>query len=182
MFLLKISLDVFMKYFPKMFEYYSEVLEDICALVPDCKRPLGDLPFFAVTLNVGEQSVCDIHVDGSNLAGGLCLASPFGSFDHKRGGHLILHELNLVLSLPSGSFVLFPSGLISHENIPIHPHEDRRVFTAFSPASAFQWKENGFLLVNETEKVTAKVSKERGASQWARQKERFPHYRIARFS
>lgn len=141
-------------------------------MAPDCSKALGDLPLFSITLNVGDHSICKPHVDGANLSGGLCLVSPYGSFDHIKGGHLILHELRLVLSLPTGSFVLFPSALITHENIPISAGETRKAFTAFSPAAIFQWRDNGFARVNEGLKEELMD----GEFQWARQKSRFPHY------
>jgi hypothetical protein len=152
------------------------VFDDVFQVSPKCKKPLGDLPFFSITLNVGDKSICIPHVDGNNLTGGLCLASPYGYFDHIRGGHLILHELRLVLALPSGSFILFPSGLITHENIPISAGEVRRAFTAYSPASIFRWRDNGFRLMNEG--VKAELLD--GELQWAIQKSRFPHYFSAR--
>jgi hypothetical protein len=128
----------------------------------------GPLPFASFTLNVGDQSCCQLHVDGCNLAGGICLVSPYGKYDWKKGGHLILHELKVVLALPPGSMVFFPSALISHENIPIAPGEERRVFTAFSPANMFQWVENGF------GRVESPGTDESGAAEWARQRARFP--------
>lgn len=141
--------------------------------MPDCNPPAGDLPFAGITLNVGRQSICEIHVDGCNLAGGLCMVAPFGRFDHTKGGHIILHELRLVVSLPSGSIIFFPSGLISHENIPISPHESRRAFTAFSPSAMFQWIDSGFHSVPD---LPNRTRWENGAREWIEQKSRFPHY------
>lgn len=142
-------------------------------MVPDCSPPAGDLPFAGITLNVGRQCICEIHVDGCNLAGGVCMVAPFGQFDHTKGGHLILHELRLVLSLPSGSKIFFPSGLISHQNIPIAEHESRRAFTAFSPSAMFQWIDSGFKPVPD---IPAQIRWELGEREWKAQKARFQHY------
>jgi hypothetical protein len=166
-------IDVFLKYFPKHYDYYDSCLQSVCAITPGCNRAASDLPFAGYTLNVGKQCVCRIHVDGSNLAGGLCMVSPFGQFDHTKGGHLILHELNLVLALPPGSIILFPSGLISHQNIPIATDESRQAFTAYSPAYLFQWVEAGFAPVGSKSKDCAW---ELGEVEWQKQKSRFPHY------
>lgn len=165
--------DAFLHYFPKLYEYYENSLEACCTLVPDCTRPAGDLPFAGFTLNVGRQCICEIHVDGCNLAGRVCLVAPFGEFDHLKGGHLILHELRIIVSLPSGSMIFFPSGLISHENIPISVHESRRAFTAFSPSAMFQWIDSGFKSVSDAPR---KVRWEQGNNQWKLQKSRFLHY------
>ena len=114
-------------------------------MVQDCYRPTdSSLPFTSYTLNVGKQCVCKAHKDGANLSTGLCLVCPFGNYDYQQGGHLILHELKMILEVPPGYMVLFPSALITHENIPIQENEDRRVITGFTPASIFQWVENGY--------------------------------------
>lgn len=164
------EIDVFLKYFPEIYEYYDDALDSVCSQT-ECERVAGDLPFASYTLNVGQQSVCRLHVDGCNPPGGVCLASPYGDFSYREEGHLILHELNLVLALPPGSFILFPSALISHQNIPIRPGKERRSFTAFSPGSMFQWIENGFDPVPKR----SKAEKNRlGHLEWKRQKKRFP--------
>lgn len=73
------------------------------------------------------------------------MVSPFGEFDYELGGHLILHDLHVILEVPSGSIVFFPSALITHENIPVQGHETRRAITGYSSASLFQFADNGFL-------------------------------------
>jgi hypothetical protein len=157
--------------FPDHYKYYWETLEKVCEKMDRIEPSAEHLPFSSYTLNVGQQSCCPIHVDGCNLAGGICLVSPYGTYSWKKGGHLVLHELKLVLALPPGSFVLFPSALISHENVPIGQKESRRAFTAFSPANLFQWVENGFEpvpILPHDEKI------KRGREEWFRQKKRFP--------
>lgn len=158
--------------FPDHYEYYWQTLEKVCERLDEIEPSAEHIPFSSFTLNVGQNSCCKLHVDGSNLAGGICLVSPYGSYDWRKGGHLILHELKVILALPPGSFVLFPSALISHENIPIAPTEDRRVFTAFSPARLFQWVENGFGPVLELLECERSLL---GRVEWARQKARFPY-------
>lgn len=168
-----INLDVFLKYFPSVFDYYQDTLEQVCSLVPGCNVPSNDLPFASYTLNVGKQCTCNNHVDACNLACGLCMVCPFGHFDHKKGGHLIMHELKLVLSVPSGSIVYFPSALISHENIPIAAGETRQAFTAFSPATLFQWADNGYSSVDKT--LTKLEKQTKGKEDWTLHKSRFCH-------
>src|SRR5215469_16308395 len=98
-----------MAFFPKIFEYYKKkTLESTKNLIPDCSRCHPNLPFAKVTLNIGRQSVCHAHCDGCNLPGGHCMVSPNGNYNHATGGHLILHELRMVIALPPGSIIFFP--------------------------------------------------------------------------
>lgn len=135
--------------------------------------PVIDLPFASYTFNLGDHSTCKAHIDGSNLVTGLCLAIPLGNFDHSKGGHLILHELQMVLELPSGSIVLFPSGMITHENTNIQPHEERQAFTAFSSSSLFQWVDNGFDAVPKCLSQDQRIAL--GHKVWASRRSRLPH-------
>ena len=113
----------FLRYFPELYKYYNKVLEHVCTLSTSCKFPVRDLPFQSFTFNVGDQLICLPHKDGENLAHGLCLALPIGEFNHTRGGHIIFHKLKMYIELPSGGFVLFPSSIITHENIGISKTE-----------------------------------------------------------
>jgi hypothetical protein len=148
-------------------------LELICTLSPECNFPFKDLPFSSYTLNIGQQSICNVHVDGNNLTSGLCLVIPFGNFNPQNGGHLILHELRMVLELPPGSIVLFPSAIISHENIAVEAHQERRSLTAYTPGSMFQWVEDAFDRVPKFPNKEAKITY--GNAAWTIGKARFPH-------
>jgi hypothetical protein len=163
-----------MKYFPELFEYYDNVLESVCVLSEDCNFPYRDLPFASFTLNVGKKCICNVHVDSSNLSTGLCLVIPLGNFDPGKGGHLILHELRLFLELPPGSIVLFPSAIITHENVSISEGETRQAFTAFTPALMFQWSANGF---NRVPEMSKQERIDYGTFHWNRGKSLFPHIR-----
>jgi hypothetical protein len=163
--------DAMCLHFPDQFDYYWDNLEKACKATTDCAPCAYDLPFASITLNVGRRSCSELHVDANNLAGGLCLVSPYSNFDWKHGGHLVLHQLKVALALPPGSLAFFPSALISHENVPIALHEERRVFTAYSPARLFQWVENGFQPVPHP---PDNVKRKRGEEDWKRQVRRFP--------
>ena len=157
----------------------------VSTLIYDGSAPSKQVPFASFTLNIGDQCICGAHVDGSNLACGICFASPFGKIDYKKGGHLILHELKLVLEVPPGSFVFFPSGLITHENIPISEGELRQSITGFTPGSLFQWADNGFRRLNQINKPKHRlvpkvnpVKLARPADEvWRSMTRRFPHIR-----
>jgi hypothetical protein len=174
-----------------MHRYYWSTLGLSSPLVYDGSAPSNEVPFSGFTLNVGDQCICGAHRDGCNLSCGLCLASPFGNFDYRKGGHLILHELRLVFELPPGSFILFPSALITHENIPVAEAEFRQSITGFTPGTLFQWVDNGFRRINEMRlpRLNLKENWKRKRCmrhlhvktsnseliQWSRMTSRFPH-------
>jgi len=135
--------------------------------------PVPGVFFTSFTLNVDERCICGPHVDGSNLASGMCLVSPIGNFDPQKGGHLILHNLKLIFEVAPGSICLIPSAIITHSNIGIGPGETRRAITAYTPASYFQYYEEGFKGVLER---LHKEAKALGRRRWADGKARLPHY------
>ncbi|KAG8933831.1 hypothetical protein FRC01_006876 [Tulasnella sp. 417] len=55
-------------------------------------HPPSLLPFPAMTLNSGRNTVCSLHRDSPNDAAGVCLDYILGEFNHRLGGHLVLHE------------------------------------------------------------------------------------------
>jgi len=59
-------------------------------------------------------------MDFGNLPYGWCAITSLGPFDPKRGGHLVLWDLQLVIEFPPGSTILIPSAVLQHSNIPIH--------------------------------------------------------------
>lgn len=104
---------------------------------PDLKRAAGRAPWAAITFNLGPATICWPHRDSSNAIHYLCLDGSAGRYDWTRGGHLILHEAMLIIQLRPGDIILFPSALITHENVPIAPSETRFGITAYS-AGAFR--------------------------------------------
>jgi hypothetical protein len=168
--------DLFHHNFTELYDYYTDTLTKVCDNTEDCEWPIESLPFSSFTLNVDKSCICDYHVDGDNCVCGLCLISPYGSFDYKAGGHLVLHELGLILELPPGSIAFIPSALITHHNIPIAPGETRQAFTAYTPARMFQWVENGYECFNRQPKVSKEIKLEMGRVAWIRGKRRLPHF------
>jgi hypothetical protein len=78
----------------------------------------------------------------------------------------------MFLELPAGSIVLFPSAIITHENIGISEHEEREALTAFSPARVFQWEADGFDNVPD---MTEEERHAYGQYHWRKGKARLPH-------
>ena len=67
-----------------------------------------------------------------------------GSFDPKKGGHLILWDCHLVIEFPPGSTILLPSAILAHSNVSIASEERRYSFTQYTAGALFRWVERGF--------------------------------------
>jgi hypothetical protein len=93
---------------------------------------------------LGPRTVCFRHTDHKNLAFGWCSVASLGSFDPKKGGHLILWDCKLVVEFPPGSTVLIPSAILSHSNVDIGEGEKRYSFTQYAAGGLFRWVEHGF--------------------------------------
>lgn len=100
--------------------------------------------FSAVSYNLGPTTVCFPHVDFGNLPFGWCSLTALGSFDHTKGGHLVLWDCGLVIQFPAGSTILFPSALIAHSNTTIAAHEQRYSVTQYTAGGIFRWVDLGF--------------------------------------
>jgi len=100
--------------------------------------------FPAISFNCGPRTVALRHTDYGNISHGICALTALGSFDHRRGGHLILFDLKLVLQFPPGATVLIPSGCLSHGNTPIQEDETRMSIAQYASGGLFRWVAYGF--------------------------------------
>lgn len=75
---------------------------------------------------------------------GWCAITVLGSFNAKKGGHLVLRELGLVIEFPAGSTFFIPLAVITHYNTPIGRNETRYSFTQYTAGSIFRYVEHGF--------------------------------------
>ncbi|KAF8149529.1 hypothetical protein B0H34DRAFT_667460 [Crassisporium funariophilum] len=85
----------------------------------------------AGTFNLGPETVTVLHNDGKSSRYNLCAVTVAGHFDSKRGGHLILYDLKLIVEFPRGSTILLPSALLRHGNTAIQPGEECVSFTQY---------------------------------------------------
>jgi hypothetical protein len=123
---------------------------------PELVRPFKNSIFAAATVNFGPQTVCLNHRDTANLPFGWCAISALGKFNSKRGGHLVLWDLKLVIEFPPGITIIIPSAVCKHSNTVISPNETRYSFTQYSAGGIFRWVEHGFQL---DEKFYAELDK-----------------------
>jgi hypothetical protein len=140
------------------------------------RQPSPDVPFAAMTLNLGPRTVTKAHRDSSNYAAGLCLVLALGSFDAVRGGQLILHEAKLIVDLPAGAFVLFPSAMITHENIPLANKSDTRMsVTAYSAGALWRFADQGYTTLSQCRRAKTLIKrKAEGRIRWKKACSLFP--------
>jgi hypothetical protein len=111
---------------------------------PRLRRNFKNSPWPAATFNFGPWTITFPHTDPGNLAFGWCAITALGSFDFRRGGHIILWDLGLVIDFPPGSTILIPSAVVRHSNTIIQPSETRYSFTQYAAGGLFRWVSNGF--------------------------------------
>ena len=134
---------VFKGWAPKLYEHYKKNLNDLLEKHPNLKRNFSNSVFAASTFNFGPKVFTKLHRDHANLPYGWCSITALGDFDPKKGGHLVLWDLKLVVEFPPGSTVLIPSAAISHFNTPIFRGESRSSFTQYSAGGLFHWVAHG---------------------------------------
>ncbi len=93
--------------------------------------------FSCATFNFGPRTLCFRHTDSGNLPFGWCTITALGWFDPKRGGHLVLWDLKLIIDFPPGSTILIPSAILLHSNTAIAPGERRYSFTQYTSGGLF---------------------------------------------
>lgn len=133
----ELLLDCFKRYAPRVASWHDAELSkiyDVAASRGEELVPLfDDSSFPSVAFNLGPKTVCDKHRDKEDAAIGVCAVTSSGPYDYRKGGHLVLWELGLIVELPPGATVLFPSALITHSNCAIQAGEERWVFSDNSP-------------------------------------------------
>lgn len=129
---------------PRLQSYYVDGLGKLYAHNSQLKRIFSSSVFAAASINFGPRTVCFPHKDQGNLPFGWCAITVLGSFNAKKGGHLVLRELGLVIEFPAGSTFFIPSAVITHYNTPIGRNETRYSFTQYTVGSIFRYVEHGF--------------------------------------
>nr|GAT52428.1 predicted protein [Mycena chlorophos] len=166
-------------WFPKLYEQSMDRLTKIDEHFGDHNRTFARSAFACVAFNFGPQVATILHRDWTDEAGKLCAVWNGGDFDPKLGGHLVLWELGLYIEFPPGCWILFPSALITHANIPIQPHEKRVSIVQYTPGGVCRFVDNGFrtekqFRLEDPEGYEAML--QRKATRWEESKELFCTY------
>lgn len=131
---------------PRLYAHYkknnNEVYKTLRHLRDGHPSPASVWPSW--TVNFGPKVCCVKHNDTANLPYGWCAITALGKFDPKKGGHLILWDLGIVIEFPPGSTILIPSSTLTHSNTTILEGEERSSFTMYCSGSLFRWVDNGF--------------------------------------
>jgi len=130
---------------PSVYTFCTRTLDLIEEYDPRLRRPFKNSPFGSMTFNFGPQ-VCTVpHKDLKNLSWGWCSVTSLGTYDHRKGGHLILWDFNLAIEFPRHSTIFIPSAIVEHSNTAIQPNETRMSITSYNSAGLFRWIAYGFM-------------------------------------
>ncbi|KAI0689280.1 hypothetical protein C8T65DRAFT_588782, partial [Cerioporus squamosus] len=133
----------FMTYQRPMYKYYEENMGRLRRADPSLRANWEPCVFAAATFNLGPRSVARIHTDDKNFAPGWCGIMALGNFDYRKGGHMVLWDLKLVIEFPPGTVMFIPSAILRHSNTTIGEDEKRMSFTQFTAGGLFRWVDCG---------------------------------------
>jgi hypothetical protein len=105
MFVTKHSAAVFSQYGSRLHSHCKTTLDKIEESQPDLQRPFKGMAFSALTFNLGPRVYTKPHRDMENLTQGFSSITSFGSFDYKKGGHLLLWDLGITIKFPAHSTI-----------------------------------------------------------------------------
>ncbi|KAL7279948.1 hypothetical protein ACG7TL_006359 [Trametes sanguinea] len=158
----------FQLFAPRMYDYYEETMNALYQKDSTLRPNFSNNVFGAATFNLGPRTISYTHRDHLNLPWGWCSITAIGDFDPVRGGHLVLHDLRMVIEFPPGSTILIPSAILSHSNTSIAPEEHRYSFTQYSAGGLFRWVEYKFQPAKNVRALSAKQAEADGAARWER--------------
>ncbi|KZT18950.1 hypothetical protein NEOLEDRAFT_1078982, partial [Neolentinus lepideus HHB14362 ss-1] len=129
---------------PLLFNYYANALNLLCEMNKKLERHFPRSAFACYAFNLGGKVRSYIHTDHLNLPFGWCAITALGTFNPRKGGHLVLWDLKLVVEFPPGSTIFIPSAILRHSNIAIQPGERRLSFVQWTAGGLFRWVDFGF--------------------------------------
>ncbi|KAJ6589565.1 hypothetical protein B0H19DRAFT_924435, partial [Mycena capillaripes] len=105
--------------------------------------------FFAAAFNFRPCVWTFCHREILNLVFRWCTVQALGKFNPKKGSHLVLWDLKLVIEFPASMLILLPSATIAHSNVLLQESEEHVSFTQFSADEIFRYIYNNFRTVEE---------------------------------
>ncbi|PPQ82243.1 hypothetical protein CVT24_012927 [Panaeolus cyanescens] len=127
---------------PTVYAYYESTTQRLAQKMPLLKWTFWRSVFLCATFNFGPNVTCVPHRDFLNLPFGWCAIIALGNYDYVLGGHLVLHDLRLVIEFPPpvpSFFKLFPLRFSPMETRPFK-------------SGIFRYVENGFMCEGDLEK------------------------------
>jgi len=124
---------------PALQEFVATTLKKLKDFNPEIRYPYKNHPFAALTFNLGPAACTIPHKDLKDLGWGWCAVTSMGRYDHTKGGHLVLWDLNLAVEFPPNSTIFIPSAILRHSNTAVGPAEHRSSVTQYNSAGLFRW-------------------------------------------
>ncbi|KAI4294069.1 hypothetical protein K525DRAFT_213554 [Schizophyllum commune Loenen D] len=129
---------------PKLHTYLRDNRRILRGRLPHLRHNFRSSVWASTTVNYGPRTATYPHKDYANLPWGWCPITALGNYDPKRGGHLVLWELRLVIEFPPGSTIIIPSGLLTHSNVSVGPDETRYSVTQYTAGAIIRWIDQEF--------------------------------------
>ncbi|TFK59938.1 hypothetical protein BDN72DRAFT_780067, partial [Pluteus cervinus] len=150
--------SVFAYYAPKLYAHFGHRLLRLFQKDKSLQGNFINSVFPAASFNLGPQTVSLDHTDASNVGYGLCALASLGRFDHRKGGHLVLFDMGLMVPFPPGAVALLPSGILRHGNTTLQPGEERYSIAQYCAGGLLRWVDYGFktAVTAQAEKPKAK--------------------------
>lgn len=135
----------FATFCPKGFDRAQRIMDDLHAHDSTLRRPFLNSVYPTSSINFGPRTVCVIHGDHLNDPLVWCPVTGMGNYDYKKGGHIVLPDLRLVIEFPPGSTVLIPSCVFRHGNCRLASTDEVRMsFTQYFPGGLSRYHAYGF--------------------------------------
>ncbi|TFK60136.1 hypothetical protein BDN72DRAFT_779794 [Pluteus cervinus] len=150
--------SVFSYYAPKLYAHFCHRLLRLFEQDTSLNGNFANSIFPAASFNLGPRTVSLDHTDAGNVGYGLCALVSLGDFDSRRGGHLVLFDMGLMVEFPPSTVALLPSGILRHGNTAIQPGEERYSIAQYCAGGLIRWVDYGF---KTAVSATARMSKTR---------------------
>ncbi|KAI5900598.1 uncharacterized protein SCHCODRAFT_01030056 [Schizophyllum commune H4-8] len=129
---------------PKLVRFYRQYGKAVRSRYPHLKRNFRHGVWAALTINYGPRTITLPHRDFANVPWGWCPITALGRYDPRRGGHLIIWELKLVIEFPPGATIIIPSSVLTHSNVAVGRNERRYSVTQYTAGGLMRWVDQGF--------------------------------------
>ncbi|KAL1740808.1 hypothetical protein HDZ31DRAFT_67560 [Schizophyllum fasciatum] len=129
---------------PRLVKFYRKYGKAVRSKYPHLKRNFRHGVWAALTINYGPRTVTLPHRDFANVPWGWCPITALGNFNPRRGGHLIIWELKLVIEFPAGATIIIPSSVLTHSNVAVGRGERRYSVTQYTAGGLIRWVDQGF--------------------------------------
>ncbi|KAI0659203.1 hypothetical protein C8Q70DRAFT_915667 [Cubamyces menziesii] len=164
--ILNFANQAFEVYAPNLHRYYKDNLDHICQSDPSLQRNSPQNSFAAATFNLGPHTVTRPHLDYLNLPWGWCAITALGTFDHTKGGQIVLWNIKKVIEFPSTATIFIPSAVFEHFNLNVQPGEQRLSITQYTAGALFRWVESGCCLLRHLDGAARANLENTGHLRW----------------